>query len=171
MFFRSSSQALPLSLVLLLSFVFPRVDELSKEQFLAERCPGVLGVAAVGGQSVCLDHTSVGEGVDLCGERGTAARETSALLLSHIRIPPWLAKAVHPSPTSPNINKLSLARGVTRIIPNEGQTSTGTSAGGMRGACVTHQSGGDSGWRDSNRITVMEFFSSEKTFKIIESSP
>lgn len=87
MFFRSSSSVLPLSLVLLVSFVFPRVDELSKEQLLAERCPGVLGIAAVGGQSVCLDHTSIGEGVDLCGERGTAAREASVLLLTQHQNP------------------------------------------------------------------------------------
>lgn len=99
--------------------MFPRVDELSKEEFLAERCPGVPGIAAVGGQSVGLDHTSIGEGVDLCGERGTAARAASVLLLTQPRTPPCLAKALYPSPTSPNINKLSLARGVTGIIPKQ----------------------------------------------------
>lgn len=53
--------------------MFPRVDQLSKEQLLAQGCPGILRVTAVGRQPVCLHHTAIGQRVDLGEERETAA--------------------------------------------------------------------------------------------------
>lgn len=46
-------------------FVPPGVNQLPHKQLLDQSCPGVFGVAAVGGNAVALDHRAAPEGVDL----------------------------------------------------------------------------------------------------------
>lgn len=57
-------------------FVAPGVNQLPDKQLLDQSCPGIFGVAAVGGEAVALNHSAALERVDL--RRHTSKLTTSA---------------------------------------------------------------------------------------------